>query len=1322
MRIICHGLKAEDFPVNFLNHKISLGYSGSNLVPVKAEGVSRHHAILLEEEDSLFIKDNNSLNGTYLNGQLIQSKQMLVSGDTIQIGLQVIMVDILPDRTVTLNFMPPAQEKDNADHSDEKKQEKAAGKKSDSAADSSASQHPASRTESLFSEGREIGKYIIGKRIGKGGMGEIYLAKHKTLGIYRALKVLPKDIREDNAEFFERFIREAKLASEIRHHNVVGVMDVETDPSFGFPYIVMEYVDGGSLRNSLNSNKRLSEEQAIVIVEAVASALRAAEAHKIVHRDIKPDNIMFTQEGEVKLADLGIAKNGDIDNDLTRTNTIIGTPAYLPPEQAQNAKHVDCRADIYSLGATFYEMLTGELPYPGNNTFEIIHKLVTEPVPDPRDLNPEISSASASIVMKMLAKDPKDRFQNAGELLDLMDRTFPPHTPYETAELIKKVLAGECENSAAFSSEITMPQTENWIGRYSKKVCLYFVGFCCFFCAFLFCTNIRPFDTRFSSTPQNAEGKQTAVEETAAEVGTTKPTGESQTRETTVVVQNDSYELQIHTVPDSDVHLIFPDGSQKSYSADHKGELIITDLGTGKYKIEVEHKDYDLASTVFDLDGNKVLDVPLTAVSVQQPERLPDPMKRHELRIRTVPDSDVHLIFPDGSQKSYSADHKGELIIPNLEVGKYEIEIERKHYHPASNVFDLDGDKVLELPMDPDLKKLIVIAQPGSEIQFSGKENKERIIRASEAGIAEFDDLLADEKAFLHVELQGWEPYDKSFELIRDQEMNVPQKRIRASIRVRTTQSAKLVLKQNGKEVQTTEANSKGDARFDDIISGEYSLDISCEGYFPREITVELNRNVDLDAELRVITYELRINSNPGAKVALFLNFQSLNKEYLVPSSGSLILPDMLPGMYTIEAKKEGLIAQSFDITLDRNRSVDCHLTKAVASGKTEQDKQTNAGNTGSQSRPGTGAGSPHQSTVPTVPKGKREGTIRVLCSADSAVSNYIQENGMDVSIGDRTWSNIREISWEQRIEEGEYEIRIRSKGIKEFSSNFKISAGGIKEFAFAPDPEPASLMFDSNQADTVIRFNGKSYKPGDTVSCESFQELSATAEYGGKRITQTIRGMKPETRQTMMFAFSEKGSSIQDQYLEGMDLFRREQYDDALKTFLPIAEEHIDAAKKIAEIYDLKRNMWQKLSGSSSEDALKWYKKAADLGDPESALKVADAIFEGDFKESGALMLRYYLTVAASDLPGKADFYYKVYNIYKNGFKKEIKQDDAQAVKYLKKAAELGLPDAMFDLGECYANGHGIAANSQEALKWINKAADAGHSQAKRYRARLKQ
>ena len=995
MRIICHGLKTEDFSVEFLNHEISLGYADSNLIPVKAEGVSRHHAILLEEGDSLFIKDNGSLNGTYLNHREIHGRQRLFSGDTIQIGIQHIMVEISSERTITLNFIPPAPGKGIAGHSDEKKQENGAEKKPGSAAAIPEAHRPSSRTESMFVEGREIGKYIIGKRIGKGGMGEIYLAKHKTLGIYRALKVLPTDIREDNAEFFERFIREAKLASEIRHHNVVGVMDVETDPSLGFPYIVMEYVDGGSLRNSLNSNKRLSEEQAIVIVEAVASALRAAEAHKIVHRDIKPDNIMFTQQGEVKLADLGIAKNGDIDNDLTRTNTIIGTPAYLPPEQAQNAKHVDCRADIYSLGATFYEMLTGELPYPGNNTFEIIHKLATDPVPDPRDVNPEISAASASIVMKMLAKDPKDRFQNASELLELMDRTFPPHTAYETAELIKKVLAGECENSATFSSEITMPQAENWIGRFSKRVGLFFVGFCCFFSAFFFCTNIRPFDTRLPSTPQDAGEKQPEVGENAAAVGATARTpDESQTAASVGPART-------------------PDESQT-------GEATVVLKDSDESQIPADSSDTGSAP----------------AVSEQPPERLPDPVKRHELRIRTLPDSNVHLTFPDGSRESYPSDRKGELTISNLEAGKYEIGIERKNYRPASKVFDLNGDMVLDLPIEPDLKRLIVIAQPGSEIRirFSRSENKERFMKASEYGIAEFDDLLADEMASLHVELPGWEPYDKSFELVRDQqEVNVIQNqtRIRVSLTVRTTESAKLVLKQNGKEVHATDANSNGEAKFDGISSGEYSLDISCEGYLSRKMPVNLNRNMDLDAKLQLITYKLQIRSNPGAMIKLYLNFQSLGEGLRVPSAGLLELPEMLPGFYSIDVTKDGMISNSFQITLDKDKTIDCRLT--------EPEKNADSKKTGSQVKPqswpetGASADGSGQSAVPTNPEEKREGTIRVFfaADADSALADYIRNNGVEICIGDRTWSDIREFPWKQDMEAGEYEIIIRSKGTK---------------------------------------------------------------------------------------------------------------------------------------------------------------------------------------------------------------------------------------------------------------------------------------------------
>ena len=639
MQIICHGLNEEDFPVEFSGHKIFLGRDDSNSIVVKSEGVSRYHALLIEEDGELFIQDNDSLNGTYVNCEQIYERRKLSSGDFVQIGFRLIKVDFQPDERVILDFVSPDQievvstspgvenggsegnepapmsggdvdrtmvipgvgngqtpvsggDVDRTMVLDEDEQSSVSGGEIDrTMVITSETQSPSpspipppiplSSDDALFPGGSEIGKYVIIKRIGKGGMGEVYLAKHKTLGISRALKILPKEMMSDNGKFFDRFIREAKLASEIRHPNVVGVMDVETDSSFGYPYIVMEYIDGGSLRNSLTANGMLSEEQAVVIVEAVASALRAAEEHHIVHRDIKPDNIMFTKQGEVKLADLGIAKKGDTGLDLTKTNMMIGTPAYLPPEQAQNAKSVDERADIYSLGATFYEMLTGEQPYPGETTIEVLHKLFSAPVPDPRKVNPAVSAASAAIVMKMMAKNPKDRFQNANELLEMMDRTFPVHTQYESGELIKKVIAGECQNSAEFTSSISSSHLFLWWFKIPNKklvlsALLLFIACCVVGMLFLF----------LGKRPQHL----------------LSGTGNMKSK---------VYQMKIKTLPNADIQINAPDGQMFMYSSGAAGTLMIPDQPAGKYTVSIFRNDCIPISRDFELKGNMLLDMPL---------------------------------------------------------------------------------------------------------------------------------------------------------------------------------------------------------------------------------------------------------------------------------------------------------------------------------------------------------------------------------------------------------------------------------------------------------------------------------------------------------------------------------------------------------------------------------------------------------------------------------------------------------------------------------------------------------------------------------------
>ena len=255
------------------------------------------------------------------------------------------------------------------------------------------------------------GNYRIVKTLGRGGMGEVYLARHVQLDIYRAVKILLPSVAKSDPVFATRFMQEAKLAIVLQHPNIVNVMDAGKDEKYGVYYIVMELVDGGNVRNMLKKNGAFREAEALDIVYEVGKALAAAEKQKFVHRDIKPDNIMMTKDNQVKVADLGIAKSAtqNCNADVTMPQVLIGTPAYVSPEQAKDAKHVDSRADIYSLGVTLYEMLTGEKPYQGGSTVEILEKIFNDPVPDVRDKAPQVSRKTAELVRSMMAKFPEDR-------------------------------------------------------------------------------------------------------------------------------------------------------------------------------------------------------------------------------------------------------------------------------------------------------------------------------------------------------------------------------------------------------------------------------------------------------------------------------------------------------------------------------------------------------------------------------------------------------------------------------------------------------------------------------------------------------------------------------------------------------------------------------------------------------------------------------------------------------------------------------------------------------------------------------------------------
>jgi serine/threonine protein kinase len=265
--------------------------------------------------------------------------------------------------------------------------------------------------------GDVIGRCRTIRELGRGGVGTVYLATHQTLQIEVALKILSPSLSMENPGLAERFIREAQLAARIRHPNVIAVMDAAHDEVTGLYYIVMEYVGGGSLSWHLRHGP-LPEAKAMGIVAGIAHALVIAEENRIVHRDIKPDNIMLDLRGTAKLADLGLAKHAiDSHTSLTLGGSFMGTPAYMSPEQARDAKIADTRDDIYSLGASFYECLTGEPPFQGETPYNIMSELLTKPSPKPSARRPDISRSADLICRKMMAKTRDLRYANATALL-----------------------------------------------------------------------------------------------------------------------------------------------------------------------------------------------------------------------------------------------------------------------------------------------------------------------------------------------------------------------------------------------------------------------------------------------------------------------------------------------------------------------------------------------------------------------------------------------------------------------------------------------------------------------------------------------------------------------------------------------------------------------------------------------------------------------------------------------------------------------------------------------------------------------------------------
>ena len=272
-------------------------------------------------------------------------------------------------------------------------------------------------------------RYELEELVGTGGMSSVYRAHDRLLERDVALKVLHPQFTADT-DYVERFRREARSVARLSHPNIVTVIDRgEQD---GRQFIVFEYVRGENLKTLLQRVGPLSEEEAVRLALQIARALGFAHDNGLVHRDVKPQNVLLNGDGQAKVTDFGIARSLDVGG-LTQTGTVMGTSDYIAPEQARGSP-VDAQSDIYSLGAVLYELLTGEVPFPGDNFVAVALRHINEPPPSVRERRPDVSPRLDAVIRRAMAKEPRDRFGSMDELCAELTACFSPETATSGAQ------------------------------------------------------------------------------------------------------------------------------------------------------------------------------------------------------------------------------------------------------------------------------------------------------------------------------------------------------------------------------------------------------------------------------------------------------------------------------------------------------------------------------------------------------------------------------------------------------------------------------------------------------------------------------------------------------------------------------------------------------------------------------------------------------------------------------------------------------------------------------------------------------------------------
>jgi len=321
------------------------------------------------------------------------------------------------------------------------------------------------------------GYKVVGK-LGAGAMAVVYKARQLSLNRMVAIKILPKRFSE-NPEYVERFYKEGQAAGRLNHPNIVQAIDV--GEAGGYHYFVMEYVEGETIADDLAAGKVFEEAEALDIIIQVANALAHAHACSIIHRDVKPKNIMISANGTVKLADMGLARETtDIEAAQSEAGKAYGTPYYIAPEQIRGKMDIDGRADIYGLGATLYHMLTGRVPFMAEDSADVMRKHLREKLIPPDHINTSLSAGVSEVIEIMMAKRKEDRYNDIEELLtdlEALRQGQPPlqaHRRFDVS-MLKQLEKGDAVEKEVGYKEETVAQYRMAILILSTIVAVFFV-------------------------------------------------------------------------------------------------------------------------------------------------------------------------------------------------------------------------------------------------------------------------------------------------------------------------------------------------------------------------------------------------------------------------------------------------------------------------------------------------------------------------------------------------------------------------------------------------------------------------------------------------------------------------------------------------------------------------------------------------------------------------------------------------------------------------------------------------------------------------------